>query len=67
MDIDGTLAQRVALECIGGFAISMLYGLPRPTVDVECVPVIPAVETDRLQSLAGMGSQLHHNHGVYLL
>jgi hypothetical protein len=54
------------LHCIGGFAIAMLFGLPRPTVDVDCVSVIPMEETAPLQSLAGEGSALHKKYGVYL-
>src|SRR5689334_19897722 len=34
------LDHRVTLHCIGGFAIAMLYGLPRPTMDVDCLSVI---------------------------
>jgi hypothetical protein len=66
LDIDRTLSQSLSLQCIGGFAISMLHSLPRPTVDVDCVSVIPAEEIARLESLAGMGSTLHRNHGVYI-
>jgi len=49
-----------------GFAIAMLYDLPRPTVDADCVSVIPVEETAPLQSLAGEGTALHKKHGVYL-
>jgi hypothetical protein len=65
-DIDRKFDERVDLHCIGGFAIAMLYGLPRPTVDVDCLNVIPATETQTLVSVAGAGSPLHHRHGVYL-
>lgn len=64
--IDVTFDHQVVLHCIGGFAIAMLYDLPRPTVDVDCLSVIPVEETAPLQSLAGEGSALHKNHGVYL-
>ncbi|MBI3411590.1 MAG: hypothetical protein HY040_24945 [Planctomycetes bacterium] len=63
--IDATLDHQVVLHCIGGFAIAMLYDLPRPTVDVDCLSVIPVEETASLQSLAGGGSALHKEHGVY--
>ncbi|HVW86918.1 MAG TPA: DUF6036 family nucleotidyltransferase [Bryobacteraceae bacterium] len=64
-EIDKSLAEPVALHCIGGFVVAMLYGLPRPTVDVDCVSVIPVQQTDALQSLAGKGSALHKKYGVY--
>lgn len=66
VDIDEAFDQPIALQCIGGFAIAMLYGLPRPTVDVDFLSVIPADEIGRLDALAGMGSPLHKQHGVYV-
>ena len=65
-DIDSLIDQTILLNCIGGFAISMLYDLPRPTVDVDCLNVIPVGETARLQAMAGEGSRLHKQYGVYL-
>jgi hypothetical protein len=65
-DIDFAIDQTVVLNCIGGFAIAMLHDLPRPTVDVDCLGVIPVEETAHLQGLAGEGSRLHKQHGVYL-
>jgi hypothetical protein len=50
----------------GRIAIAMLFGLPRPTVDVDCLTVIPLDESGRLESLAGIGSLLHTKHGVYV-
>jgi hypothetical protein len=66
LEIDKTLDRPVALHCIGGFAIAMQHGLPRPTVDVDCLTVIPVEETAPLQLLAGKGSALHKRYGVYL-
>ncbi|MEK7403908.1 MAG: DUF6036 family nucleotidyltransferase [Acidobacteriota bacterium] len=64
--IDTAFDHPVALHCIGGFAIAMQYGLPRPTVDVDCLTVTPVEATARLQSLAGEGSALHGRYGVYV-
>jgi hypothetical protein len=66
LDIDQAFDQPIALQCIGGFAIAMLYGLPRPTVDVDFLSVVPAYEIGRLNALAGIGSALHKKHGVYV-
>ena len=66
LDIERTFDRPVALHCIGGFAMATLHGLPRPTVDVDCLTVIPVEETAPLQSLAGEGSALHKKYGVYL-
>src|SRR5436305_3454463 len=65
-EIDQTLDQPVALHCIGGFAIAMLHDLPRPTVDVDCLTVIPVDKTAPLQLMAGEGSALHKKYGVYM-
>lgn len=54
LEIDKTLDHPVALHCIGGFAIAMLHGLPRPTVDVDCLTVIPVEETAALQLHAAL-------------
>lgn len=66
LDINGSFDHPVALQCIGGFAIAMLYGLPRPTVDVDILSVVPAHEINKLNALAGSGTTLHMKHGVYL-
>jgi hypothetical protein len=66
LDVDKVLAQPVELRCIGGFAMAMLFGLPRPTVDVDYLSVVPIDENTTLESLAGMGSALHNKHGVYV-
>lgn len=66
LDIDNVLVRPVELRCLGGFAIAMLYGLPRPTVDVDFLSAVPIDETSNLESLAGMGSALHARHGVYV-
>jgi hypothetical protein len=66
LEIDKALDRPVELHCIGGFALAMLHGLARPTIDVDCLAVVPIGETARLQSLAGEGSALHRKYGVYV-
>jgi hypothetical protein len=46
--------------------MAMQYGLPRPTVDIDYIEVIPVQETARLQALAGEGTTLHRKYGVYV-
>lgn len=65
-DVDRALDSPVILTCIGGFAMAMLYGFSRPTVDIDCLEVVPVEQTPRLQALAGEGTALHEKHGVYL-
>jgi hypothetical protein len=65
-DVDRALPHPIELHCIGGFSIAMLHGMPRPTVDVDCLTMIPVQATAALEALAGLGSPLHERHGVYV-
>jgi hypothetical protein len=62
-DLDRSLEEPVELHCLGGFVLTMLYGLKRPTVDVDVLAVRPRMD---LNPLAGIGSALHKKHRVYL-
>lgn len=64
--IDVTLTEEVELHCLGGFVITVLYDLARPTADVDVIAVTPRSEIESLLSLAGQGSDLHRKHKVYL-
>ena len=37
-EIDDSLEREVALHCLGGFVMTMLYDLDRPTADVDVYP-----------------------------
>ena len=65
-DIDATLAEDVELHCLGGFVISVLYNLARPTADVDVIAITPRSEIKIVMRLAGQGSDLHRKHKVYL-
>ncbi len=65
-DIDAAVLTKIELHCLGGFVVSLVYGMSRTTADVDIVTVIPNGERDRLLSLAGKGSLLHRQYGVYL-
>jgi len=56
----------VELHCTGGFVVSMLYGLARPTNDLDIVYVEPFALIRPLLALGGQNSQLAEKHGVYL-
>ena len=65
-ELDKRLTEPVELHCIGGFVVSLLYGMPRPTADVDFLTVAPHTETRHLLELAGHGSALHKKFGLYL-
>jgi hypothetical protein len=65
-EIDHRLKGRVDLHCIGGFAITMQFGLSRETSDIDILAAVPSRAEITLQELAGKGSELHRKLKVYL-
>jgi hypothetical protein len=65
-DLDGLLREQVHVHCIGGFVVSLFYGLPRPTADVDYFAAIPCTSVDDLQAWAGPDSMLARKHKIYL-
>jgi hypothetical protein len=43
-DLDQSLEEPVELHCLGGFVLTMLYGLKRPTADVDVLAVQPRID-----------------------
>jgi hypothetical protein len=64
-ELDELLRERVHVHCIGGFVVSLSYGLPRPTADVDYFAVIPYASVDDLQAWAGPDSMLAKKHKLY--
>src|SRR6266852_8365280 len=65
-ELDQAISEPIELHCIGGFVVSLLYGLPRPTGDVDYVAAIPRYRTEELEQLAGRGSKLAARYKVHL-
>ena len=65
-EIDESLKEALVLHCLGGFVMTLLYGLDRSTADVDVLPLGTDTATQLLTSLAGQGSILHRKYGVYL-
>ena len=65
--VDQNISGEVVLHCVGGFVVTMLYGLARTTADVDVIAVSSnSVDIRNLVSLAGKGSELHQKYGIYL-
>ena len=64
-ELDGLLREQVHVHCIGGFVVSLFYGLPRPTADVDYFAVLPYASVEELQALAGAGSRLALKYKLY--
>ena len=65
-EVDQRLREPVDLHCVGGFVVSLRYGLARPTGDIDVIAALPDHAKAGLVRLAGRGSDLHRKHGVYL-
>lgn len=64
-EVDQFLATSVELHCLGGFVLAALYGLPRPTGDVDYIAAIPFDGISDVERVAGRDSALHRKHGLY--
>ncbi len=64
-DIDAAVSDGLELHCIGGFAVSLYYGLSRPTGDLDVVGVAPHTAS-WLEKTAGRNSALHRKHKLHL-
>jgi hypothetical protein len=65
-EVDSLVPGEVYFYCLGGFVIQQLYDLPRPTLDVDTLPITPRDQTAFLLERAGQGSDLHRKHKIYL-
>lgn len=65
-EIDNSLPGPVQLHCSGGFVLTVCYGVPRVTGDVDCVRIVPRDQVRVLQRMAGEDSQLARKHRVHL-
>ncbi|HWA93649.1 MAG TPA: DUF6036 family nucleotidyltransferase [Terracidiphilus sp.] len=65
-ELDSLVNEPVRMDCIGGFVVTMLYGLERPTADVDVLEIAPPYAARRFSEVALQGGPLHRRHGVYL-
>lgn len=57
-DVDKSLTKPVEVHCLGGFVMSVLWELPRPTGDVDFIDIIPSEAMHELLVIAGEDSEL---------
>jgi uncharacterized nucleotidyltransferase DUF6036 len=65
-ELDNAVEEPVRLDCIGGFVITMLYGSPRPTADLDVLEIAPGTAGNILGRIAIQGGDLYRKYGVYL-
>ena len=64
--LDAKMTEDCTLPCFGGFAITLKYGISRPTFDIDVLDVSPPRVVDILIREGGKGSPLAIEHQVYL-
>lgn len=57
-DVDKALTQPVEVHCCGGFVMSVLWELSRPTGDVDFIDIFPSDAVHELLAIAGEDSEL---------
>jgi len=65
-ELDAQLTEEVCLYCVGGFAATIQYGLPRQTADVDVLSIVPNTQLAPVLVLAGYESALHGKYHVYI-
>lgn len=64
-DVDRNLSEAVELHCLGGFVLSVLAELPRPTADVDFIEVRPGPAGEELLRIAGQGTTLAMRYSIH--
>ena len=65
-EIDSAAGGEIALHCLGGFALTAVYGSTRSTKDLDFIAVVPHDEGRALVEIGGIGTELHRKYGTYL-
>ena len=58
-ELDNIATSTVRLDCIGGFVVTMLYGMDRPTGDVDVLEIAPRSAAEAFAEVARLGGALH--------
>src|SRR5262245_23839472 len=61
-EVDQALSGPVEVHCLGGFALSILHGLPRYTADIDFIEILPAAANSELIGIAGQDSEMGKRH-----
>ena len=64
-EVDKSLSKPVEVICIGGFVLTLVYGAPRTTGDIDYLTIAPTDASTELEGLAGQGSKLAKKYKVY--
>jgi hypothetical protein len=65
-ELDEAVDTTVRLDCIGGFVVTLFYGLERPTADVDVIELAPRAAAETMMELGSRGGPLHQKYRIYL-
>lgn len=65
-EIDQALTAPVELHCLGGFVLTLLYGIRRSTDDLDYISVVPRDASSEIEELAGRQSRLRKKYKLFL-
>jgi len=58
--------EETRLDCMGGFVVTLLYGLSRATSDLDVLLIAPREQRAPLLELGVRGGVLHRKYKIYL-
>lgn len=64
-DLDEALTEPVEVHLLGGFVLSVLWDLPRPTGDIDFIEIRPGKASETVLGLAGQGTALADKYRVH--
>ena len=65
-ELDEAVDTTVRLDCVGGFVVTLLYGLERPTADIDVIELAPRNAAETMMDLGIRGGPLHQKYHIYL-
>ena len=65
-ELDRRTSSRMELQCIGGFALTVAYGAPRTTADLDVLWAVHQPSPDDVLESAVRGGELHRRFGVFI-
>ena len=66
LGLDERLERPVELHCLGGFVVTVVYGIARDTDDLDALAVVPGDEMAPLLEIAGLGSELSRKFQLFV-
>ena len=64
-EVDAQLSHEVNLHCLGGFVLTALYGIPRPTADLDYIAAVPREAREEVERIAGRESALCKKYKLF--